>query len=118
MLERAVGFGKILAVFQPHTYSRTKAYFESFVEVFGANENIGALALMPTYAAREKFDAQFEVDALARAIFEKYGKQAFIASDTISILDYVCKNAKDYDIVLFIGAGDIYDIKPMLKYDA
>lgn len=118
VLERAAGFGKILAVFQPHTYSRTKAYFENFVEVFGVNENIGALALMPTYAAREKFDAQFEVDALARAISEKYGKQAFIASDTISILDYVCKNAKDYDIVLFIGAGDIYDIKPMLKYDA
>ena len=51
-------------------------------------------------------------------IADSASAQAFIASDTISILDYVCKNAKDYDIVLFIGAGDIYDIKPMLKYDA
>ena len=116
VLKRAGEYGKILAIFQPHTYSRTKAYFENFVETFGADKNIGSLIFMPTYAAREKFDEDFDVDALANAVNEKYGKTVTIASAS-EVVDLVSKNAGSHDIVLFIGAGDIYDLKDKLKYD-
>ena len=112
VLGRAKNYGRIMAVFQPHTYSRTKAYFDDFVKVFGGDKNIGALILMPTYAAREKFDADFEVDALANALVNKYGKpDTHVASDEKSAVELVKNYAKAHDIILFIGAGDIYDIK-------
>lgn len=116
VLKRAGEYGKILAVFQPHTYSRTKAYFENFVDVFGSDKNIGSLIFMPTYAAREKLDRDFESDALAKAVSEKYGKPVSVASDR-EVLQFVSKNAASHAIVLFIGAGDIYDLKDKLEYD-
>ena len=112
VLKRASKYGRILAVFQPHTYSRTKAYFDDFVKVFGEDENIGTLVLTPTYAAREQFDGNFEVDAIARAIVKKYGKsETYVANDLKSAYEFASKFASSNDIVLFIGAGDIYDIK-------
>lgn len=112
VIDRAGKYGRILAVFQPHTYSRTKAYFDDFVKVFGGNRNVGALVLMPTYAAREKFDSAYESDVLARAIVKTYGKAStYVAKDAKSTYEFVTKFAKSHDIILFIGAGDIYDIK-------
>ena len=116
VLKRASANGKILAVFQPHTYSRTKAYFENFVDVFGADKNIGSLIFMPTYAAREKFDKDYEVYSLAVAIADKYGKISSFANEN-DVAELVEKLAKFHEIVLFIGAGDIYDVKDKLKYD-
>ena len=110
VLERARGYGKVLKVFQPHTYTRTKAYFDDFVDVLGYDD--GALVLMPTYAAREKFDASCEHDVLAAAIKDKYGKSdIYVAANSNEALEYVRKYAHKHDVVLFIGAGDIYNIK-------
>ncbi len=111
VLNRAASFGKILAVFQPHTYSRTKAYFEDFVRVFGENENIGDLILMPTYAAREKYDASCDSGVLASAIELKREKNVFYAAKPEDVLRLARLGAKKHGIVLFIGAGDIYDLK-------
>lgn len=112
VLDRAKNYGRILAIFQPHTYSRTKAYFDDFVKVFGAQKQIGTLILMPTYAARETFDGDYESDALADAIKAKFGKlDIYLAADKSSAYGLASKFAKSHDIVLFIGAGDIYDIK-------
>ncbi|MCM1306787.1 MAG: UDP-N-acetylmuramate--L-alanine ligase [Bacteroides sp.] len=116
VLERASERGKILAIFQPHTYSRTKAYFEDFADVFGADKNIDSLIFMPTYAAREKFDKDFEVDALSNAIAAKYDKKSCVATAS-EVLKLTSTLAKSHDIVLFIGAGDIYDLKDQINYD-
>ena len=115
MLERSSAYRKILAVFQPHTYSRTQAYFDEFVKVFGANKNIGALVLMPTYAARENPSAGCDTDELFRAIVKRYGKMdTHLANSAQETLELVKGSIKSHDIVLFIGAGDIYDIKSWL----
>lgn len=116
-LERAGAYGKVLAIFQPHTYSRTKAYFADFVDVFGGDKNIASLAFLPTYGAREKFDGAYEINSLADAINQKYGRAAKIFGTFDQAKDFVTENAKYYDFVIFIGAGDIYDIKNMLIYD-
>lgn len=117
-LERAGKYGKVFAIFQPHTYSRTKAYFEDFLGVFGRDKNIGRLMFLPTYGAREKFDPSYEVDSLANAIRKKYGKTVEIALDFEMAENAVARTAKFYGIVIFLGAGDIYDIKNALNYDA
>ncbi|MDE5601405.1 MAG: hypothetical protein K2J16_02800, partial [Clostridia bacterium] len=110
VLERAKSFGKVLRIFQPHTYTRTKAYFDDFVDVLGDDD--GALVLMPTYAAREKFDASCEHDVLAAAIKDKYAKSdIYVAADGNEALEYVRNYAHKHDVILFIGAGDIYNLK-------
>lgn len=115
VLERAKAFGRILAVFQPHTYTRTKAYFADFVEALKANE--GDLVLMPTYAAREQMDTTCEFDVLASAI-KRYGKcNVYAAPNGDYVLKYVQTHASDHDIILFIGAGDIYDLKDKIQFE-
>jgi len=111
VLERAAAFGKILAVFQPHTYSRTKAYFDDFVNVLGNDRHIGDLLIMPTYAAREKNDPDNDYDALVKRIKEKCGKNCVYAMKARDVLSFVRNNADGYGIILFIGAGDIYNLK-------
>lgn len=111
VLDRAKKYGKMLVVFQPHTYSRTKAYLDDFAEVF-CKDCVNALVLMPTYSAREDKTQGVDIDKLAEAIFDKNcKKQVYLATSAQSTIDYVKSNAKWYDVILFVGAGDIYALK-------
>ncbi len=115
VISRAAKLGKLLVVFQPHTYSRTKAYLDDFARVLGdKNNGVKTLAIMPTYAAREVPSNGVESDVLATAIFDKYRKKdVYLFKDKQSTLDFVKSCAKYHDIVLLIGAGDIYDLKDL-----
>lgn len=111
VLNRAKRYGKMLVVFQPHTYSRTKAYLDDFVDVFSM-PCIDALVLMPTYSAREDKSQGVDSDILVDAIFDKNcKKQVYLAKSAQSTLDYIKNNAKLYDVIMFVGAGDIYALK-------
>lgn len=109
LIERTKVFGKQLVVFQPHTYSRTKAYLNDFVQVLS---DVNTLVIMPTYAARESASMGATSKDLAIAIFDKNCKQnVYVAQNHQSTLDYVKNHAKEHDIVLFVGAGTVYDLK-------
>lgn len=111
VLNRAKRYGKMLVVFQPHTYSRTKAYLADFVDVLSML-CIDALVLMPTYSAREDKSQGVDSDILASAIFDKNcKKKVYLAKSAQLTLDYAKINAKSYDVILFVGAGDIYALK-------
>jgi len=70
------------------------------------------LILMPTYAAREPLDINFDSGALARAITARYEKSdVFVAFDKSSVMEFLSKLACTHDVILFVGAGDIYDLK-------
>lgn len=112
-LARANKLGRTLAVFQPHTYTRTRAYLNDFANVLG--EGDGALILMPTYAARERREDGDDIDALAAAISEKNArKQVIMTSSHAEALEKARELAGAYDVVLMLGAGDIYALKEML----
>lgn len=117
VIKRARNLGKIMVVFQPHTYSRTKAYLDDFANVLGWKRNgVKTLAIMPTYAARESLSDGADSDALFNAIFDKYRKRGvYLLKDVQSTLDFVKSRAKSHDVILMIGAGDIYDLKDKLK---
>ncbi len=104
--------GKNLVVFQPHTYTRTKAYFDDFV---GALSLADRLAILDTYGAREnKIQGADSID-LVRAISTKCAQSnvEHIKSDDKTI-EYVKMHKNDYDNILFLGAGDIYLMKDKL----
>ncbi len=113
-LERANEDGSTLVVFQPHTYSRTKAYLDGFVKVL--SEGDGALILVPTYAARETKEDGVDIDVLEAAIKEKFpNKLVFDAKDLDDALKLARMLAPLHKTVLMLGAGDIYSLKSRAK---
>ena len=101
---------KIVMVFQPHLYSRTKDFQEEFVEVLS---KVDELYLPPIYGAREKPDPTISSKILAKKIREiKNGKVQPCSCDNLD--DCVKKiKEKEYDqetIIITVGAGDVYKI--------
>lgn len=98
---RVLTDGDIYVVFQPHTYSRTKDLFGQFVLALSA---VKKLMVYKTFAAREYYDdagsALTLSDALKRS---SYG-------DCETDIENFINGAKRGDIILFLGAGDIYEI--------
>lgn len=91
--------GKLYVVFQPHTYSRTKHLMQDFILSLKDVEN---LMVYKTYPAREKFDEEGSGKRLA----EKIG--CLYAENIYTLKTWIKRTVKEGDIVLFLGAGDIY----------
>lgn len=106
-------FGKrrIIAIFQPHTYSRTKALFSEFAKSFSDADIVG---LMDVYtSAREKKDESVSSEKLSREA-GKYHKNAYYLGNHQETIDWVKSVAKKGDLVLTLGAGDIFHIHDKL----
>ena len=97
-------FKKIMCVFQPHTYSRTSTLIEDFK---GAFDQAYELVLFKTYAAREKYDSNGSEVRLFQEVNIKR-KKLFMRD--LELIRYIKTKAKNFDLVLVLGAGDIYDI--------
>ena len=93
--------GRLFVVFQPHTYSRTKNLFGKFVAVLSSLNN---LLIYRTYAAREYYDDAGSALTLSQSV-----KKSSYGDSEQDIKDFILK-ASAQDTVLFLGAGDIYDI--------
>ena len=93
--------GKIYVIFQPHTYSRTKLLYKEFVKVLSQIDN---LLIYRTFAAREYFDDSGSALTLSQGI-----KKSLYGDDPKDIVKFLSA-AKSGDCILFLGAGDIYDI--------
>ncbi len=108
--------GKTLVVFQPHTYSRTKALLNDFA---AALENADGIVIYKTYPAREKFSAEGDGKRLYEKIRETYAKNIAYVHDCFALLKELKAQACKYDKILFLGAGDIYETaKKCLKNNA
>lgn len=103
------GFDKIRLVFQPHTYTRTKAFFDDFSRVLRADE----VYILPTYAAREEPIAGYESKDLAAALKDK-GVKVFYVEDTDALAETLIQKSAANDAVLLVGAGDVDLIKDKL----
>lgn len=111
-LRTADAGGRTLAVFQPHTYSRTASYMADFVDVLGSRKEV---VLLPTYAARERGTQGASSADLAAAISGKYPEcKVYLAVSHDDAWNYVENNASRFDKILMLGAGDIYDLRKRL----
>jgi len=92
---------RILAIFQPHLYTRTRAFFDDFADSFTDADEV---IIASIYAAREKRgDVSVREEDLARAIG---AKARFVPS--LEEIAAAIAARESGDIVLTIGAGDIY----------
>ncbi|WP_404773494.1 UDP-N-acetylmuramate--L-alanine ligase [Agromyces mediolanus] len=105
-----VGAGRIIAVHQPHTYSRTQAFAKEFAEVLEqyADETV----VLDVYGARED-PVPGVTGALVSERFDDAERVAFIA-DWQAAADHTAQIARDGDFVITLGCGDVYRIVPQL----
>ncbi len=94
---------KIWCVFQPHTYTRTKAFIDKFAQSFGHADNI---VITDIYAAREKDPGDIHASMLAEKIRLNGGNATYI-SDFQEIAQYLDRHAQPGDLILTMGAGDV-----------
>jgi len=95
-------YRRIILAFQPHTYTRTKALFSDFVSELKRPDIV---LLAEIYAAREINDVGISSSVLANAV---PGAQCI--SDFPALVKKVENIAHDGDIILTVGAGDIYKV--------
>ena len=100
---------KIFCVFQPHTYSRTISLFEDFSNSFYDMDN---LILADIYAAREKDTGIISSIMLGNRIREK-NVNCINFHSFEEIVDYLKNNLKAGDMLLTMGAGDVFKIGEM-----
>jgi UDP-N-acetylmuramate--alanine ligase len=98
---------RIWAIFQPHTYSRTKALLDDFAAALAVADEI---VLLEIYAAREVDDGTVSSADLAQRI----GPRARVVSGVPDIVPAVYPLLQAGDVVLTIGAGDVTHAAPAL----
>ncbi len=94
-------FPSVAVVFQPHTYTRTAALADGFVD---ALETADTVVFAPIYAAREKNMCGISSHTLSRKLVER--KPACYCFDTFTEITEFCKTLEEKALV-FMGAGDI-----------
>jgi UDP-N-acetylmuramate--alanine ligase len=103
---------KIIAVFQPHLYSRTKTLLAGFSKSFSDADKV---ILAPIFPAREAFDSTISSEILAEEIKKNYPNKMLRHIATFEEIAKFLKNeAKKGDIIIFLGAGDLYKLAEKL----
>ena len=103
---KEMGYDRILCAFQSHTYTRTKALFDEFVEALKLCDQA---VLAPIYAAREQNTVGISSHDLAREV-----KGAVALDSFEEIAAYLREQAGPNDLVLTMGAGNINEVGEML----
>ena len=99
---------RLVACFQPHTYSRTQYLLDGFRGCF---EGLDALYIAPTYAARESADAGIDGRSLASEI---EAPEAVYVDSFDEAVETIAPALSAGDVFFTIGAGDITELGPMM----
>ena len=96
--------GKVLAIFQPHRYSRLKNHFDEFCSSFNDADKV---ILLQVYSAGEKKLWNFENFSLEIGI-RNYGHRNVLSVQyDDDIYEIISNEIKNFDIIIFLGAGNI-----------
>ena len=99
------------AVFQSHTYSRTKDHLEEFAKILSEFDHI---VIATIYPAREENIYNVKEEDLVKLIKENGNQNVVYIDDFNKIVDYLKENVKENDLVITIGAGNANKIGKML----
>lgn len=97
---------KLWCVFQPHTYTRTKAFLDPFAESLAAADEV---VLADIYAARETDDLGISSVDIAGRI-EALGTKAHYFSSFDEIETFILEKCVQGDLLITMGAGDIVKV--------
>ncbi len=105
---------KIICVFQPHTYSRTKQLFNEFVTAFSSVDQVILTDIFAS--AREAIDSSVSSKHLAFSMGSRHRAVMYLPN-LADVVQYISKNRFRFDTVLVtMGAGDVYTIHSELAF--
>lgn len=102
-----MGYREVWCVYQPHTYSRTAVLYNQFTEAFNKADHV---LMTDIYAAREANVFGVSSERLARDI----GNKAIYCDSIENAKEYLEQHISPDDLILVMGAGDIYKIFKMM----
>ncbi|WP_054742883.1 UDP-N-acetylmuramate--L-alanine ligase [Cellulosilyticum ruminicola] len=97
-------------VFQPHTYTRTRAFLNDFAKVLQNAENV---IVTDIYAAREKDPGDISSKDIVDLI-NAHGKGAIYMKDFNDIANHLKSKANAGDVIITMGAGNVNQIADIL----
>jgi UDP-N-acetylmuramate--alanine ligase len=103
---------RIIAAFQPHRYTRTRALMDQFATSFNEAD---ILIVTEIYAASEDPIEGITGASLAEKIRASGHKNVIFAPTRDDVIEKILENAKAGDVVVTLGAGDLYKIDERLK---
>lgn len=98
--------GRIICVFQPHTYSRTKAFLNDFADVLSMAD---VVVLADIYAAREQNTYGISSKDILDLLLEK-GVNAHYFPSFEEIEKFLSENCVNGDLLITMGAGNVVEI--------
>lgn len=96
---------KLIVIFQPHTYTRTRAFFGDFIEVLLKADFVG---ILETFSARENIiqgASGFDLYKALKTKFTSSEKKAMYFQNIYEVKNYISSPPKN-SIVLYLGAGE------------
>lgn len=101
------GLGRVVAIFQPHRYTRTSLLFDDFTQVL---RDVDVLFLLDIYSAGEDPIAGVTAEALYRSIKESGHENVFYSNGNNDIVDSVLSVLRPGDVVITLGAGNVWTV--------
>lgn len=105
-MAQTIKTGTLWCVFQPHTYSRTKAFMSDFAKALSIADKV---ILADIYAARETDNLGISSETLQKEI-QKLGKECYYFPSFEKIENFLLENCTKDDTLITMGAGDVYKI--------
>jgi len=104
----------IVAVFEPHRFSRTKFFLDEFVDSF---EGVDQILILPVYAASESESQGITSALLIEKCQERYGQKVRAPADFSEVIRLLRTTAAPGSLILTLGAGNVTRVGEMFLAD-
>ena len=105
--KRYAGDGKLLVIFQPHRYSRTKAFMSEFAKALSVADEV---VLLEVYAASETPIPGITSETIAEQLTNGHFIPNFLEAS-----EWMIAQAKPGDVIVTLGAGDVNSLAPIIS---
>jgi UDP-N-acetylmuramate--alanine ligase len=100
------GDGRLIVVFQPHRYSRTKAFMNEFAKALSIADEV---ILLEIYAASEA-----PLPGITSATIAEQMEKGHFIPNFLEATEWVVEQAKPGDVIITLGAGDVNSLAPII----
>ncbi|EKD79498.1 MAG: hypothetical protein ACD_41C00054G0005 [uncultured bacterium] len=104
---------RVVIVFQPHQHNRTKRLFKGFTEAFDQADLTIIQEVFDVAGREEVQDQTVSSDDLVKAV-EQRGKMVLYSKDNKQTVQLLAEHVEANDVVLIVGAGDVYQVAEQL----
>ena len=104
--KRYAGDGRVIVIFQPHRYSRTRAFLNEFASSLDLADDV---TLLEIYAASEE-----PIPGVTSALIAEKMSKGYFIPNFAQAAERVIEMAKPGDVIMTLGAGDVNSLAPII----